>query len=410
MSAALAESLHRQPARTLDMSVADHRLAVQSDQQQFAPTISADRASGPIEPTNASPSSRGSRQPTVEDEPENAESDHVAAARISMDGPRMEGHDEGTGADATGHPETLFPTTGARDSDDINAAIGGDTQGEAVNQRPLAVEEVMEDELLYRAAAAHVANVAGNDDPEDSDNSDTETSGSSIRQPAVQREIAPERNGRPVSVPRESGNESSTSSSEAANGLVVPDHGFEDQPVPERAPVPWPSDPSSSSSSSSDSTTDSEQPNLPVPLPDGFSSEGDTSDSDYNDVELAWKYERIRENITLPQFASMSHLYLKNRHSMTNRADREFREFQKAMATRRKTLRHIARREAEKLAMGEDPLLNEDVLARVLSIALAEKYELNTVKIRYVYFLDQEMGLPITVHWLTLDILEMQKP
>ncbi|RPA71102.1 hypothetical protein BJ508DRAFT_336384 [Ascobolus immersus RN42] len=83
----------------------------------------------------------------------------------------------------------------------------------------------------------------------------------------------------------------------------------------------------------------------------------------------------------------MSHHYLQRRHNWTVEQDLDLKDFQEGMKKRRKTLKMLARREAEKagrniLADLNLELLDEDVIKHILDIALHEKYEMHTVKIR----------------------------
>lgn len=220
-----------------------------------------------------------------------------------------------------------------------------DNEGSDEEMQPLQIEELMEDELLYRAVKPFLKR--GYTEEELSDINDQSF------------------NARP--------------------GCAAPNEHHRNRPSSSLPPSPSPPPAG---------------PPLPkrqkpgptyIPLPRGAPFDDDpppsSDDSGPESDDDLSRYKNPRNQVTLPEFATITQHYLRRRHNLTDMATRDMRDFQEAMKKRRQTLKRVARAEAEKkgaalLEENQIDFLDQDFISGVLDVALSENYEMHTVKIR----------------------------
>lgn len=239
---------------------------------------------------------------------------------------------------------------------------------------PLTVEEAMSDELLFRAIQPILKRMVST-----ADESEGVQIGNGDNPPTIQHSAKRRKPDLPPPMP--------------LPGTPPPPH--RDSQDPDESPSPSPS-PTPPPMQQSPQPPPQPLPVMPLPSDSEPSSDGGNDSED----DLDW-YRDPRSKITLPEFATITQHYLHRRHHLTDEAARDMRDFHEAMKKRRKTLRMIARSEAEKkgeeliraeVEAGEDdddsdnevdlPLLDEELIGRVLDVALADKFEMHTMKIR----------------------------
>ncbi|MFX3648702.1 MAG: hypothetical protein ACE3JU_15335 [Paenibacillus sp.] len=255
----------------------------------------------------------------------------------------------------------------------------------------LSVEELLADELMYKALKPILsASKRGysNRNPHGTDESDSSLSSSG---PGWKCGIRSKRwRGEPK---------------KDTSGISPSDSSRTPTPTPQPpAPVPLPDpEPSDGGDDEDGDASDDDLPNPLSPinrvfrrLPgDPFGSEpppdddGDAdADNDSSEDEM-WRYHHPRNHVTLPEFATLTSQYLHRRHNLTDAARRDMRDFQDGMIKRRKTLRLIAETEAKRKGTEildgydfEQDFLDEDLVGEILRVALDQKYEMHTVRIR----------------------------
>ncbi|RPA77063.1 hypothetical protein BJ508DRAFT_330503, partial [Ascobolus immersus RN42] len=170
------------------------------------------------------------------------------------------------------------------------------------------------------------------------------------------------------------------------------------EPTPPEPNSPPPPPPRRSPSSPSDDERENRQPSpiqpqtpiparRPLPFPDS-SDDDDPSSDDSVDGSGKVRYDRARDHLTLPQFATLTSHYINTTFNIPDRGIRASQKFSNSIKKRRRTLKLIARRDAERrgrewIAGQEDEMLIDPAFVKILlDTALDQKYELNVKGVR----------------------------